>query len=158
MRMPVGRPVIRPCTRSHGHASRPIRPSLLPGELAGTPALDAIRTLPGVIGAIDTARGDPDDLYVTTDTAGGRGSAIWHAPGTDTHWKFAQPFVPGADAFSGGPRRKQLAAICRRYHHVAVRQRARGTPLQQRVQVIGQRLLPAAAPSVGSLLEKVVHE
>lgn len=37
----------------------------------------AINAVPGLIEAIDTARQDPDDLYVTTDTAGGVANRVW---------------------------------------------------------------------------------
>ena len=46
-----------------------------PQEIGGVRALDFVKALPGVIQAIDTARSDPDNLYVTTDTGGGRDNA-----------------------------------------------------------------------------------
>lgn len=53
---------------------------LLPGQLGGD-ASAAIKSVvggvPELINAIDAARQDPDDLYVTTDTAGGLDKAIW---------------------------------------------------------------------------------
>jgi hypothetical protein len=41
------------------------------------PLINIISGLPEVIAAIDTARSDPDDLFITTDTAGNLDSAIW---------------------------------------------------------------------------------
>jgi hypothetical protein len=37
----------------------------------------AIAEVPGLLQAIDTARQDPDDLYVTTDTTGGVENRVW---------------------------------------------------------------------------------
>lgn len=36
-----------------------------------------IRAIPGLIDAIDAARADPDDLYLTNDTSGGVENRIW---------------------------------------------------------------------------------
>lgn len=47
----------------------------------GRPTADVIKAMPGVLQAIDNARTDPDQLYITTDTAGGRANAIWPGPG-----------------------------------------------------------------------------
>jgi hypothetical protein len=54
-----------------------LAPSIAVAELGGTPLQDFLKSLPGVIGAIDSARSDPDNLYLTTDTAGGLGNSIW---------------------------------------------------------------------------------
>ena len=60
--------------------------NLAPTLDAGTLGADssvAIRTavnaVPGLLEAIDTARQDPDDLYVTTNTAGGVANRVWPA-------------------------------------------------------------------------------
>lgn len=67
---------------------------LLPEQLTGISAIAAIRTLPGVIAAVDTARADPDDLYITTDTSGGRRNAVWPAPGSDVRMQAGQSATP----------------------------------------------------------------
>jgi hypothetical protein len=54
--------------------------TVLPDEL-GTDIVASIRAVPGVLEAIDAAREDPDDLYVTTETEGDRDRAIWPGPG-----------------------------------------------------------------------------
>lgn len=57
-----------------------LAPVLNVGELGGD-SLNAIQTainaLPGLLEAVDQARQDPDDLYVTTNTAGGLDNAVW---------------------------------------------------------------------------------
>lgn len=68
--------------------------TLLPEQIAGVSAIAAIRALPGVISAIDTARSDPDDLYVTTNTNGGRDNAIWPEPGTNVAMQAGQSVAP----------------------------------------------------------------
>jgi hypothetical protein len=67
---------------------------ILPEELGGVRALEVIRALPGVIAAIDTARSDPDDLYVTTNTDGGRDNAIWPGAGRDVKMQADQSVAP----------------------------------------------------------------
>lgn len=54
--------------------------ALLAAELGGD-LLQAITSLPDVVAAVDTARSDPDDLYLTTDTVGDVDAAVWPAPG-----------------------------------------------------------------------------
>lgn len=67
---------------------------LLPEQLTGISALAAVRALPGVIGAIDTARSDPDDLFITSDTSGGRQNALWPAPGQNIRIQAGQSVTP----------------------------------------------------------------
>jgi len=75
---------------------------ILPAEYGGLPALAAIQALPGVVGAIDTARADPDDLYVTTNTNGGRENAVWPGSGRDVQMQAGQSESPGITVeFSG---------------------------------------------------------
>lgn len=64
--------------------------TIKPGEFGGLAVVDAIKAIPGVIAAIDAARSDPDQLYVTANTNGGRGSAIWPAPGEDVEMQGGQ--------------------------------------------------------------------
>ncbi|MFL9901313.1 hypothetical protein PQR75_29895 [Paraburkholderia fungorum] len=53
----------------------------LPGTLpaaTGLGSIDAaVKAVPGLIAAIDGARGDPDDLYLTTSTERGLGNKVW---------------------------------------------------------------------------------
>jgi len=75
---------------------------LLPAEVAEPSLLAAVQALPGVAAAIDTARSDPDDLYVTTDTEGGVDNAIWPAPGATKSLQAGQTVAPGVSVeFSG---------------------------------------------------------
>ncbi|WP_434030260.1 hypothetical protein [[Pseudomonas] boreopolis] len=59
-------------------------------QYLGRSAQDVIRAMPGVLQAIDQARADPDQLYITTSTAGGRDNAIWPAPGADVEMQAGQ--------------------------------------------------------------------
>ena len=54
--------------------------TVLPSEVGGQ-LLQGIQTLPSVISAIDFARNDPDDLYITLATSAGQENAIWPSPG-----------------------------------------------------------------------------
>jgi hypothetical protein len=68
---------------------------IVPAELGASSVLDAVRSLPGVISAIDTARADPDDLYVTTDTQGSVDNAIWPGSGQTVDMQAGQSVTPG---------------------------------------------------------------
>jgi hypothetical protein len=60
--------------------SRILPPALIPG----VDPLAAIGNAVGnAIGAIDAARSDPDDLYVTVGTASGRDNAVWPGRGSN---------------------------------------------------------------------------
>jgi hypothetical protein len=56
--------------------------------------LQTLRALPGVIEAIDVARSDPDNLYITTGTEGDRDLALWPAPGEDVDMRPDQSVAP----------------------------------------------------------------
>ena len=56
--------------------------------------IEAVKALPGVIEAIDTARDDPDNLYLTTDTTGDRDLAVWPGPGSDVSVRPDQSISP----------------------------------------------------------------
>jgi hypothetical protein len=58
------------------------------------PGIDFILALPGVLGAIDAARSDPDNLYLTTITQSGRENAIWPAPGQSIDIQATQSVAP----------------------------------------------------------------
>jgi len=60
-----------------------LAPSIPLADLGGVPLVDFVRGLPGVVGAIDSARSDPDNLYITADTAGDLDNSIW-PPGHET--------------------------------------------------------------------------
>jgi hypothetical protein len=62
----------------------------VPGNL-----LDGIRSLPQVIAAIDAARADPDNLFITTSTEGALDNAIWPSPGNTQDVNAGQSFEPG---------------------------------------------------------------
>lgn len=68
--------------------------TLLPEQLDGMSVAAAIRALPGVIDAIDTARSDPDDLYLTTDTTGDRDEAVWPSAGHNIQIQAGQSITP----------------------------------------------------------------
>jgi hypothetical protein len=68
--------------------------TLFPEQVGGAAALATIRSLPGIVAAIDEARSDPDDLYITTDTVGGRDNAIWPGPGSNTEMQAGQSVAP----------------------------------------------------------------
>jgi hypothetical protein len=55
--------------------------TLVPDQLGGLALAEFLRNLPGVASAIDSARSDPDDFYLTTDTSGGMDNAIWPGGG-----------------------------------------------------------------------------
>lgn len=57
-------------------------PERLPREFDVLGLFGVITALPGVISAIDTARADPDNLYVTTSTEGGIANSIWPESGS----------------------------------------------------------------------------
>src|SRR5262245_24567504 len=67
---------------------------LLPPEINGVAIVDAIRAIPGVISAIDAARSDPDNLYITTVTQAGNENAIWPGPGQRVDVQAGQSFTP----------------------------------------------------------------
>jgi hypothetical protein len=64
-----------------------------PDQFGGN-LLDGIRAAPNVIAAIDAARSDPDDLYITTGTAGGMSNAIWPSAGSHGSVQAGQSFTP----------------------------------------------------------------
>lgn len=72
-------------------ATLPIQ--VLPGEIDAL--ISTVRALPGVIEAIDAARNDPDNLYVTAGTDTGRESAIWPGNGEDVDMRPDQSVAPG---------------------------------------------------------------
>lgn len=70
-------------------ATLPIKvaPELLEDLLA------SVRALPGIVEAIDAARGDPDNLYLTLGTSPGRDAALWPAAGQDMEFRPDQSAV-----------------------------------------------------------------
>jgi len=64
-------------------------------ELGGLPLAEFVKSGPGVVEAIDTARSDPDQLYVTTDTAGGLANAVWPQDGGTVDMQAGQSVSPG---------------------------------------------------------------
>jgi len=54
---------------------------LVPDQLGGAALPDFVRQFPGVVEAIDSARSDPDDLYMTAGTEPGVENAIWPGGG-----------------------------------------------------------------------------
>ncbi|RWP61172.1 MAG: hypothetical protein E5Y63_19360 [Mesorhizobium sp.] len=57
--------------------------------------LQGIASLPSVLAAIDAARADPDNLYITTDTEGDVDNAVWPSPGNTKEVNAKQSFEPG---------------------------------------------------------------
>jgi hypothetical protein len=66
--------------------------TIVPSELSVV--IDGLKAIPDVLAAIDTARSDPDDLYVTTGTSGDRDLAIWPGPGQDVEMQPDQSVAP----------------------------------------------------------------
>lgn len=66
---------------------------VLPSQVGGN-LLEGLKRLPNVIAAIDSARSDPDDLYITTGTQGGRDNAIWPGRGSHGSMRSGQSFAP----------------------------------------------------------------
>jgi hypothetical protein len=64
----------------------------LPGEL--DQIVQNVRALPGVIEAIDAARSDPDNLYITAGTTADRDLALWPSPGEDVDMLPDQSVAP----------------------------------------------------------------
>jgi hypothetical protein len=67
---------------------------IVPSELGFSNVLDAIQSLPGVIAAIDMARSDPDNLYITTSTEGDIGNSIWPGSGNTQDFQAGQSNSP----------------------------------------------------------------
>jgi hypothetical protein len=57
--------------------------------------VSAVHALPGVVEAIDDARDDPDNFYITTGTAPGREQALWPPVGQDVDMRPDQSVAPG---------------------------------------------------------------
>jgi hypothetical protein len=66
--------------------------TVLPSELDA--AIAAVKALPGVLAAIDAARADPDNLYITAQTTADRDLALWPAPGRDVSMLPDQSVAP----------------------------------------------------------------
>lgn len=62
----------------------------IPASQFGSPLSSVISNLPQVIAAIDTARSDPDDLFVTTDTTGDFGNSFWPPGGQTQNFQAGQ--------------------------------------------------------------------
>jgi hypothetical protein len=65
---------------------------VIPGSEILTGLADALGAMPKVISAIDAARADPDDLYITIDTSGDIDQAIWPSPGETQPVQSTQSF------------------------------------------------------------------
>ena len=65
------------------------------GQLAGSSVESLVRGLPGVAGAMDSARSDPDNLFITTDTSGDLNSSIWPPGNTTVDMQAGQSKAPG---------------------------------------------------------------
>jgi hypothetical protein len=76
--------------------------AVLAQQYAQPSALAALRALPEVVSAIDAARADPDDLYVTSGTTGDRALAIWPAAGQSVVTRSDQSHAPGITLEFGG--------------------------------------------------------
>ena len=69
--------------------------SQLPPELTGSvdPQV-AVSSVIGLVEILDQVRSDPDDLYVTTSTAGGLGGAVWPSDGSVNPMQQGQSVFP----------------------------------------------------------------
>jgi hypothetical protein len=72
-----------------------LAPSIPFEELGGISLLDFVTALPGVLAAVDSARSDPDNLYMTAETSGGLANAIWPPDGTTVDMQAGQSRAPG---------------------------------------------------------------
>jgi hypothetical protein len=75
------------------HAFAQLPTPILPSGIDAT--INILKASPGVIEAIDAARADPDNLYVTLQTGADRDRAIWPGPGQDVD------MLPGQSARVG---------------------------------------------------------
>ncbi|MFI7612854.1 hypothetical protein ACIBP6_16650 [Nonomuraea terrae] len=72
-------------------------PVKLLSELEGGTLADFVKGLPNVTAAIDSARSDPDNLFITTSTSGDVEDSIW-PPGHETvDMQADQSQAPGID-------------------------------------------------------------
>ncbi|WP_051755135.1 hypothetical protein [Kitasatospora purpeofusca] len=70
----------------------------IPLDELGLGSLESVvRGIPSAVQMIDTARSDPDDLYITTDTAGGLDHSIWPGGEQTTSIQAGQSAQPGID-------------------------------------------------------------
>lgn len=54
-----------------------------------------VKGLPGVVGAMDSARSDPDNVFLTTDTSGDLDNSIWPPGNTTVDMQAGQSVTPG---------------------------------------------------------------
>lgn len=66
--------------------------TVVPSELDSV--IEALKALPSVLEAIDAARSDPDNLYITGQTTADRDRALWPAPGVDVDMRPDQSVEP----------------------------------------------------------------
>ncbi|MER8186913.1 hypothetical protein [Kitasatospora sp. NPDC094015] len=64
-------------------------------ELGAGSLEDIVRAVPAAVEMIDTARSDPDDLYLTTDTGGGLAQSIWPGGEQTVSMQAGQSASPG---------------------------------------------------------------
>jgi hypothetical protein len=87
------------CVRSSGGIDSGVFDALatLPATVAPDQIdalIRAVAALPGVVEAIDAARNDPDNLYITTDTSPGRDNALWPGVGELVEMRPDQSIAP----------------------------------------------------------------
>ena len=90
--MPVGTVLGLICIRSASgidgavfDALAALPPKVEVPEIASV--IESVKALPGVLAAIDAARSDPDDLYLTFFTTGDRAHAAWPGIGQSTEMR-----------------------------------------------------------------------
>ncbi|MEU4576336.1 hypothetical protein [Nonomuraea sp. NPDC023979] len=74
-----------------------LAPVKLLSELDGGSLADFVKGLPNVVNAIDSARSDPDNLFVTTTTSGDLDDSIWPPDHTTVDMQADQTQAPGVD-------------------------------------------------------------
>lgn len=79
---------------------------IAPGELEEV--IRAVESLPGVVEAIDAARDDPDNLYVTNTTQPGRDEALWPGSGEVIEMRPGQSAAPDVSFDFEGSRNLSL--------------------------------------------------
>ncbi|MFG1948103.1 hypothetical protein [Nonomuraea sp. NPDC048826] len=74
-----------------------LAPVKLLSELDGGALADFIKGLPHVVSAIDSARSDPDDFFITTTTSGHLDESIWPPDHTTVEMQADQTQTPNVD-------------------------------------------------------------
>jgi hypothetical protein len=95
---------VQPATGTDGAVNRAIAglPQTILADQGLAAVAQTLQAVPGLLAAIDEARADPDDLYLTAGTVGDVDRAIWPGPGQTMPLRAGQTVAPGVTlAFAG---------------------------------------------------------